>query len=201
LAQASSDGHFIVDSSMIGFGALAAQHHHCLDLAWARLAPWRRALGAAFEPAPRQSLLAGLEHLRINVAGTRRELAWLFVGWLGSRLGWGSGHLADSANGHSLQITDGPLIELVEVGSDSQSRHSDGETVSLVLSGANESITAYKQPGVPYAVFESSREGVAWRSPLPSRSPSECLAWAYQGQQSQSWRAAFACLLRWGLAQ
>jgi hypothetical protein len=48
-------------------------------------------------------------------------------------------------------------------------------------------------------VFESSREGVAWRSPLPSRSPSECLTWAYQSQPSPSWQAAFACLERWGL--
>lgn len=75
------------------------------DLAWTRLAPWRQALAACFDPPERRDLLGRLE--RAEVALDPGMATWL-VAWLASRL-----RLAP-ADGSPLRYPDGRPVTVVK---------------------------------------------------------------------------------------
>jgi glucose-6-phosphate dehydrogenase assembly protein OpcA len=58
------------------------------DLGWARLTPWRSLTARIFDPQAMRPYLTQLEHVRVTYYEGSPALAWLFAGWLASRLEW-----------------------------------------------------------------------------------------------------------------
>ena len=58
------------------------------DLGWARLAPWRSLIAQVFDPRGMRPYLNDLERVRLTTYTGSPALAWLFAGWLASRLDW-----------------------------------------------------------------------------------------------------------------
>jgi glucose-6-phosphate dehydrogenase assembly protein OpcA len=58
------------------------------DLAWARLAPWRYHTAQIFDAAAARSSLERLHTVTVRYHSGPPVLAWLYAGWLASRLGW-----------------------------------------------------------------------------------------------------------------
>jgi glucose-6-phosphate dehydrogenase assembly protein OpcA len=58
------------------------------DLAWGRLAYWRAAVAAAFEPAERRALLPETTEVELRYEVRGLQAALLLAGWLASRAGW-----------------------------------------------------------------------------------------------------------------
>jgi glucose-6-phosphate dehydrogenase assembly protein OpcA len=69
--------------------------HGCLqagiplaDLNWQRLAPWQELTAQAFDPPDRRSAAWEIDNITIDYERGNSTQAWLFLGWLASRLGW-----------------------------------------------------------------------------------------------------------------
>jgi glucose-6-phosphate dehydrogenase assembly protein OpcA len=58
------------------------------DLSWARLATWRYLTAQIFDPQSARPYLNQIERMRIEHDEGSRVMAWLFGGWLASRLEW-----------------------------------------------------------------------------------------------------------------
>ncbi len=58
------------------------------DLSWARLAAWRYQTAQIFDPANMRPYLRRVRRARVSYYAGTPVLAWLFGGWLSSRLGW-----------------------------------------------------------------------------------------------------------------
>jgi len=58
------------------------------DLSWARLAAWRYLTAQIFDPANMRGYLKRVRQARLSYYAGTPVLAWLFGGWLASRLGW-----------------------------------------------------------------------------------------------------------------
>jgi glucose-6-phosphate dehydrogenase assembly protein OpcA len=58
------------------------------DLSWARLAPWRYQTAQIFDAASLRPYLNRIVSARLRYFSGTPTLAWLFGGWLASRLGW-----------------------------------------------------------------------------------------------------------------
>jgi glucose-6-phosphate dehydrogenase assembly protein OpcA len=58
------------------------------DLSWARLAAWRYYTAQIFDPANLRPYLKRVRRARLKYYGGTPVLAWIFGGWLASRLGW-----------------------------------------------------------------------------------------------------------------
>ncbi|NJK34821.1 MAG: glucose-6-phosphate dehydrogenase assembly protein OpcA [Oscillatoriales cyanobacterium SM2_2_1] len=69
--------------------------HQCLqadipiaDLNWQRLAPWQELTAQAFDPPERRSAAWEIDNITIDYERGNSTQAWLFLGWLASRLAW-----------------------------------------------------------------------------------------------------------------
>jgi glucose-6-phosphate dehydrogenase assembly protein OpcA len=71
-------------------GAVRNPEFHAIlsDLSWARLAPWRYQTAQIFDPANMRPYLKRVKRARVSYYAGSPMLAWLFGGWLASRLGW-----------------------------------------------------------------------------------------------------------------
>jgi len=88
----------VVDSSQFavparGLGALSrwarsSPELAVADLAWTRLDAWRELTAGQFDAAPFAALLPTLHAVEIEHDAAAGGLAWLYCGWLASRLGW-----------------------------------------------------------------------------------------------------------------
>jgi glucose-6-phosphate dehydrogenase assembly protein OpcA len=58
------------------------------DLSWARLAVWRHQTAQIFDPANMRPYLKRVRRARLRYYAGTPILAWIFGGWLASRLGW-----------------------------------------------------------------------------------------------------------------
>jgi glucose-6-phosphate dehydrogenase assembly protein OpcA len=58
------------------------------DLSWARLAAWRYQTAQMFDPANMRAYLKRVRRARLKYYAGTPVLAWIFGGWLASRLGW-----------------------------------------------------------------------------------------------------------------
>jgi glucose-6-phosphate dehydrogenase assembly protein OpcA len=66
------------------------------DMAWERMRPWREAVAHAFNGPAVRDWLRDITGVDIVSVGTRSAPeAWLFAGWLASRLGWSDAHMPD----------------------------------------------------------------------------------------------------------
>jgi glucose-6-phosphate dehydrogenase assembly protein OpcA len=59
-----------------------------VDLAWLRSTPWRERVAAAFDPAPLRPWLGAIVEVAVRHRFDSAASAWLFCGWLATRLGW-----------------------------------------------------------------------------------------------------------------
>jgi glucose-6-phosphate dehydrogenase assembly protein OpcA len=100
-----------------GFGemARAARDRHfpaiVTDLGWARLTPWRSLTAQIFDPQAMRPYLMQLERVRVTYYEGSPALAWLFAGWLASRLEW----KLSEREGAALRFQGGQMIELASV--------------------------------------------------------------------------------------
>jgi len=87
-----------------------------VDLGWSRLSPWRVLTAQIFDPPTIRSHLAQLERARITYAEGSPMLAWLFGGWLASRLGWKPTHQAPGLmrfeGGQTIEFSPAPAGEV-----------------------------------------------------------------------------------------
>jgi len=68
---------------------LAQRHDVALvDLSWLRTLPWRQRLASAFSEPGRRERLGAIAEVEVRHEPGSEAAAWLFLGWLGSRLGW-----------------------------------------------------------------------------------------------------------------
>lgn len=80
--------------------ALIADHGlQIVDLSWLRTTPWRLRLAAHYEPRSRRADLWSLADVQVRHHPGSEAAAWLFLGWLGDRLGWSAelGRTRDAA--------------------------------------------------------------------------------------------------------
>ncbi|MCU0681910.1 MAG: glucose-6-phosphate dehydrogenase assembly protein OpcA [Polyangiaceae bacterium] len=163
----------IVDSRALGpervYRMTSELPCRAVDLAWERLAPWRRQLAACFDDEPFRSALGSVE--RVTAAFTTVDEAStplstrLMLGWLASRLNWtiASPDRALDAKGRPVALEFGP-----EWGSDLP----PGSLVSFTLespSGPAPFSARVRQGGPPAElVIERSAAG---RDEPPRRSP------------------------------
>ncbi len=93
------------------------------DFNFARLSPWRELVAQFFDPEEQRAYLNNVDRVTIEYAAgaedspTNSAQAYLFAGWLASRLGWrpvGSGaeRLVDGQREHTLLDTTGHKITL-----------------------------------------------------------------------------------------
>jgi glucose-6-phosphate dehydrogenase assembly protein OpcA len=75
-----------------------SEHAYVVDLAWLRSTPWRERVAATFDPPAWRDELHRIDSVAVKLHPDSRAAGVLFVGWLASRLGWGTGSLT-SANG------------------------------------------------------------------------------------------------------
>jgi len=72
---------------------------YVVDLAWLRSTPWRERVAATFDPRGMREALRHISGVTVRYRPDSEASAFLYVGWLASRLGWRVGTLAGSGNG------------------------------------------------------------------------------------------------------
>lgn len=72
-----------------------------VDLSWLRATPWRLRLAAHYDPPQRRGDLWSIADVHVRHQPGSEAAAWLFLGWLGDRLGWTAEHgrTRDAAGG------------------------------------------------------------------------------------------------------
>jgi len=76
-----------------------AERAYIVDLAWLRSTPWRERVAATFDPRGMREALRHISGVTVRYRPDSEASAFLYVGWLASRLGWRVGTLAGSGNG------------------------------------------------------------------------------------------------------
>jgi glucose-6-phosphate dehydrogenase assembly protein OpcA len=66
---------------------------YVVDLAWLRTTPWRERVAATFDPPRFRDELFHIDSVTVRHRPQSGVAGLLFMGWLASRLGWGSGAL------------------------------------------------------------------------------------------------------------
>ncbi len=67
---------------------LSQQDRHCGDLNWQRLSSWQELTAQAFDPPERRQSLSAIDRVTIDYNAGNPCQAFLFLGWLASRLQW-----------------------------------------------------------------------------------------------------------------
>jgi glucose-6-phosphate dehydrogenase assembly protein OpcA len=76
-----------------------SEQAYIVDLAWLRSTPWRERVAATFDPRGMREALRHISGVTVRYRPDSEASAFLYVGWLASRLGWRVGKLAGSGNG------------------------------------------------------------------------------------------------------
>jgi glucose-6-phosphate dehydrogenase assembly protein OpcA len=111
------------------------------DVAWLRLARWRRHVAARFDDPDALALLGRVERLELRSCAPEQASALLLACWIAARAGWTVERLAAQEHGWSgaARRGDGAAVELVLGPPEEESRtgihalalHADGETITL----------------------------------------------------------------------
>lgn len=111
------------------------------DVAWLRLARWRRHVAARFEDPEALRLLTRVERLELRSCGPQQASALLLAGWIAARVGWTVERLEPREDGWdgAAQRADGGLVEIAldppeqpsRIGIHALALHADGETITL----------------------------------------------------------------------
>jgi glucose-6-phosphate dehydrogenase assembly protein OpcA len=81
-----------------------AQQAYVVDLAWLRSTPWRERIASTFDPPQWREELGRISSVTVRHSPESVMSGLLFLGWLGSRLGWKPGKLIaqnGSLHGHA----------------------------------------------------------------------------------------------------
>jgi len=81
-----------------------SERAYVVDLAWLRSTPWRERVAATFDPRDMRPALRAISGVTVRYRPDSEASAFLFVGWLASRLGWTVSPLigrGDSLHGHA----------------------------------------------------------------------------------------------------
>jgi glucose-6-phosphate dehydrogenase assembly protein OpcA len=111
------------------------------DVAWLRLARWRRHVAARFEDPDALRLLASVERIELRSCGPQQASALLLAGWIAARAGWTVERLTPEERGWSgsarrpdgggVAIALDPPAEPDLTGIHALALHADGETIAL----------------------------------------------------------------------
>jgi len=111
------------------------------DVAWLRLARWRRHVAARFEDPEAQALLRHADRLELRSCGPQQASALLLAGWIAARSGWrverlgprGDGWTgtARRPDGAEVAIALGPPEAPSVTGIHALALHANGETIRL----------------------------------------------------------------------
>jgi glucose-6-phosphate dehydrogenase assembly protein OpcA len=111
------------------------------DVAWLRLARWRRHVAARFDDPAAQRLLTRVARIELRSCGPQQASALLLAGWIGARAGWtverltanehGWSGSARRADGDAVEIALGPPEQPSLTGIHALALHADGETIAL----------------------------------------------------------------------
>lgn len=144
LAQA-----FVLDSGVTSGAALAATFARAAaldvervrDVAWLRLARWRRHVAARFDDPHAQRLLAVVERVELRSCAPTQASALLLAGWIAARSGWtierltaerhGWSGLARRPDGEAVELLLGPPEQPDLTGIHALALHADAETIAL----------------------------------------------------------------------
>lgn len=114
------------------------------DLAWARLAPWRYLTAQIFDASAVRPFLSRVRQVKVRYHSGPPVLAWLYAGWLASRLGW----VPISREVQSMRFEGGQVVEFEAL-----------PAAAELGPGAFAGARLQAEGG---AVFEVSRMGVEW---------------------------------------
>lgn len=111
------------------------------DVAWLRLARWRRHVAARFDDADALALLERVERVELRSCGPQQASALLLAGWIAARAGWrverlscegrGWNGIARRADGEPVELELGPPEQPDLTGIHALALHADGETITL----------------------------------------------------------------------
>ncbi len=112
------------------------------DLCWERLAPWQE-VTAEFFDAPRfRRYLPNLSRLTVSYAAGPSAAAYLYAGWLATRLGWRRVHRTDDGPGDHLRLEGQYQMIEINLVPEANSEHRPGEILHLRLRAHGEAGSA-----------------------------------------------------------
>jgi glucose-6-phosphate dehydrogenase assembly protein OpcA len=76
------------ESEFLKMQELIDSEIYLADLNWHRLSPWQELTAAAFDPPERRASLVDLDQITIDYEKGNAAQAFMFLGWIASRLGW-----------------------------------------------------------------------------------------------------------------
>jgi len=76
------------DSELLKIHDLIESETYIADLNWHRLYPWQELTAATFDPPERRDSLGDIDRVTIDYEKGNDSQAFMFLGWLASRLGW-----------------------------------------------------------------------------------------------------------------
>ncbi|MDB9519639.1 glucose-6-phosphate dehydrogenase assembly protein OpcA [Roseofilum reptotaenium CS-1145] len=76
------------DSELLKIHDLIESETYIADLNWHRLYPWQELTAATFDPPERRDSLGDIDQVTIDYEKGNDAQAFMFLGWLASRLGW-----------------------------------------------------------------------------------------------------------------
>ncbi|MBK4732465.1 glucose-6-phosphate dehydrogenase assembly protein OpcA [Oxynema sp. CENA135] len=76
------------ESEFIKMHQLIDEETYIADLNWHRLSSWQELTAAAFDPPERRTALVDLDGVTIDYEKGNAAQAFMFLGWMASRLGW-----------------------------------------------------------------------------------------------------------------
>jgi glucose-6-phosphate dehydrogenase assembly protein OpcA len=119
-------------------GAVADPRVHTVtsDLSWARLGPWRYQTAQIFDAPALRPYLNRLRRATIAYCEGSPTLAWLFAGWLASRLGWKTVRRERDGDGETVHFAGGQQVTLEATPPMHASMGGYFAGVSLVADGA-----------------------------------------------------------------
>jgi glucose-6-phosphate dehydrogenase assembly protein OpcA len=138
-----------------------------VDLDWLRLQPWRELTAQLFDSIERRALLERVEAVEMMVAGPRVPrpgAAWLWVGWLASRLGWAYGGGGMGEGERRLTGPHGSVTARVSVGEAGRVDAGEPLAVRLHVQGEREPLVLERQPAPdPYELWITGQGGCCVR--------------------------------------
>ena len=112
------------------------------DVAWERTRVWRQHLAQSFDGEEVRGFLRGITHVEIDCSGTTVSAqAWLFAGWLASRLRW------ESAGAPAVVARSGPVEHVDE-------HQLAAVTVRCQVQGHRATVTIERRPGALHGVID-----------------------------------------------
>ena len=125
------------------------------DVAWLRLARWRRHVAARFDDPEALRLLGRVERVELRSCGPQQASALLLAGWIAARAGWRVERLAPREHGW-----------------DGTARRADGGAVKLALQPPEQP----DRTGIHALALHAGDATIALRAPVAAPDPARAFA-------------------------